>query len=943
MKKVLALVLTLSMLVGTLAVGLSAAFEFTTTEDGEKFENVYSLPLESTAGRVTYFNVKGPTTANRNLRFDLWFEKADGGIGLNFGGDNYPFVRTDRIGLKLGAEEKTIPFQFNLMQKYDVQLRTGGAPSGQTNVIIDGVTIGVIDGQLPGGADIYCGASGILMDNIRLTDGLDTQAEIDFDGTYRGGDNYEDCDKVTQIEFRHDLGKKYGVAGTETYTFAKVGENWKNEDGTFEIEFDINFISNPSTQNELKPKDNGPWITNTKIGVGVNAEGQNVDYSFQQDEWYHVKYVSLADKTEIYVNGVKVEGTFPAMSGVSINDQGYCFWPEFVKMDNLRVGKAAVIDFEADNWADVFEGNGFTQAEYVGKAVDIWEKIETSPVEGEAVILKAGYNSEKNPTPETPNWINVTEKPTYTAESYIVNFDLALYPDQENVTNFKDKYDNGTWIEFILNKMEGGDNDRVKFGDKFVGKNKDLWYYGEDVPGAPEAVKTMQPWAPGEFHNVTIYVANGTVKLYIDKQEVYSAVTGMKYFDDCTVWYVDNGSAVIDNYKVYDKDFKLQDSEFTVGDGESHFGKIADVKAEGAAFCEANGHINYWARKTDPKCYEEGTNTYTCHICGATEDKNDVPKLEHNFQGYDINRVEEDENGNTIVYSKCTKSSGCPEKKFVVLPKEDAYTGTFTMLHDFTDDMMAVQSSTSEIGFIFEDGVGRYIDSNHNYNRIKLGTNMSSSELNAGFTIGFDFTYNGTYDTGDTTSYGHLFALNVGKQALGSAQFGYNADTETFFLRSYSGAFSQIDSDPFPLIPGETYNFEVKSYTPEVMTEMPNTVLALYVNGVKVVEWTGAQAWMNCKYEEGQIDSFFFWNYGVAFDMDNFHIASYDFAWNREYQGDVDGDYCITVEDAALMRQYLAKIIDESGLAAISRADVNLDGSIDAKDQLRIRKHLAGI
>ena len=33
MKKVLALVLTLAMLVGTLAVGLSAAFEFTATED----------------------------------------------------------------------------------------------------------------------------------------------------------------------------------------------------------------------------------------------------------------------------------------------------------------------------------------------------------------------------------------------------------------------------------------------------------------------------------------------------------------------------------------------------------------------------------------------------------------------------------------------------------------------------------------------------------------------------------------------------------------------------------------------------------------------------------------------------------------------------------------------------------------------------------------------
>ena len=192
MKKVLALVLTLSMLVGTLAVGLSAAFEFTASPDGDKFENVYSVPLESTAGRVTYFHLSDPSSANRNLRFDLWFENEDGGLGVNYGSTNYPFVRIDRVGLNVGGEEKTLAFDFEVGQKYDIQLRTGGAESGKTNVIIDGQTIGAIDGQLHSGDAIYCGASGILMDNIKLTDGNDTQAEFDFDGTSRGGDTAGD-------------------------------------------------------------------------------------------------------------------------------------------------------------------------------------------------------------------------------------------------------------------------------------------------------------------------------------------------------------------------------------------------------------------------------------------------------------------------------------------------------------------------------------------------------------------------------------------------------------------------------------------------------------------------------------------------------------------------------------------------------------------------------
>ena len=119
MKKVLALVLTLAMLVGTLAVGLSAAFEYTATEGGDVFENVYSVPLESTAARVTYFQISSLSDANRNLQFDIWFESEDGFLG---GADTYgstarPVVKPNSVGIYLDGTEYTLPYTFDLYTK----------------------------------------------------------------------------------------------------------------------------------------------------------------------------------------------------------------------------------------------------------------------------------------------------------------------------------------------------------------------------------------------------------------------------------------------------------------------------------------------------------------------------------------------------------------------------------------------------------------------------------------------------------------------------------------------------------------------------------------------------------------------------------------------------------------------------------------------------------
>lgn len=402
--------------------------------------------------------------------------------------------------------------------------------------------------------------------------------------------------------------------------------------------------------------------------------------------------------------------------------------------------------------------------------------------------------------------------------------------------------------------------------------------------------------------------------------------------------YLWNCSAVIDNFYIYDaSSFEAKVSEFTINSGADSALTLSDVAAEGKTFCETNGcHINYWARKEDPKCYDMGTNTYTCWVCGNAVDEKEVPMLEHSFVDYDITRVNED----GLVYTYCNTSDGCTERRYIQLPDAADYTGAITYFHDFQDDFIR-QVGSSAWYWNIHDGIAEYTAQEENYNEIYLGSDRTGAELNEGFKIGFDFVYNGIYETPDTPQYGNTFFIRLGRgsqyTAVGDAKVGYDAVNQQFYIASDS-SFPEVRSDVYTLVPGETYNFEVEF---DMDHDAMEGVMALYVNGEKVVEMDSIDAYDYLAYpDDVNINLFLLYDFGVAMSIDNYVIGDNDFAWNRQYQGDVDGDYEVNLSDALLMRRYLAKIDGIETLVA-SRADANGDGVIDAKDQLRIRKTIA--
>lgn len=962
MKKVLALVLTLAMLLGTLAVGLSAAFEYTATEDGDVFENVYSIPLGSQAYAVTYFQVNEGTfsSANINLSFDIWFTGEDsyfGSSSAGFGSDIRPMFTPDKIGMYVNGTENTIDYDFELNTKYTLAFRTGGAEEGKTLIRVNDQDVGQVDGRIATDPTLFTQVVGVIMDNIVCSDGNNYQIQEDLeDGSWDGG--VSACDGegfVSAIEVRRDLGKKYlSVGGTEVghhYQLTKVlgadGEGNVAPYSAVTVSFDFQLLAEDSYVESWGSS--APSVYPNGISVG-HEKTPFIEHPFEINTWYYAEFVSDGAKTDAYIDGVLV-GTLD--TAICFGRDGAIanagkFWTPYNKnaaIDNVAVnGYAHTFEDSGEEYLVDLNGATITSniLEYVGEKVDIWEHIQTYDVEGEATLLKAPFNEAKDPnSEENMLYLDFSYDAGTLNDSYIMSFDLAIYPDKETMTT-EDKTENGSWMDWIVRIGKDGsgnaqffDDDRIKIGNKFVGKNKDLYYYGEEAPGS--AVQDMQPWAAGEFHNVTLQVSNGTATIYLDKTEVYSVPVSANQIDTLGIMYLWNCSVIIDNFYIYDaKTFEPKVEGFVAnGSGGDSAVTLSDVTAEGATFCETNGcHINYWARKEDPKCYDMGTNTYTCWVCGNAVDEKEVSMLEHHFAKYDITRVNEE----GLVYTYCDESEGCTERRYIQLPEATDYTGAITYFHDFQDDFITHLDNASW-NWTIADGVSSFVEGNDlNYNQFPLEGNRTGAELNEGYKISFDFIYNGIYETTDTPRYGNTFYIRVGRQLIGDAKVGYDAVNQQFYIAS-DAAFPEIRGEVYPLVAGETYNFEV------VLGAMDHdnfsSALELYVNGEKVLEMDPMDAYLYLAYEDSaEIGMFLMYNFGVAMSIDNFVVGDNDFAWNRQYQGDVDGDYAITLSDALLMRKYLAKIDGIETLVA-SRADANVDGVIDAKDQLRIRKAIA--
>ncbi len=772
----------------------------------------------------------------------------------------------------------------------------------------------------------WCGG-GILVsiDNIIVADAAGTAiwTENFNDGTFdkKYGDGNGIISAKTAEE-RVALGNYYALANTNG-AYTELPD--PNSNGA-SVSFDYYQVDSATKINGAIVAGNAtyyaPTISATAVGIGEKT----VAYNFKNNTWYTIDLDSTsaaakaAGGTIVYVDGVKI-GTVDAKIGSTPLMTAYGIGVDNFKMyyHNEDGSKNVYFNENFEDGSVDFKN----EASYTITAFEpapekaLIDYVPVTAAEGSAMLI--------NSNGEYATFFTGDFTAT---QNRAISFNLALIPNATSDASKPVYFE--TWSNVATR--------RWIVGSTFTGRDED---------------RTQFDWGETtveNFHQVTYIFKNGRGYIYVDGTQVYEGAQG-ELFANMQIFAVWNGSAIIDNLAIYDTADLSGDTfpvikahtdanDFTSnGEGAKCDYRNVELKAT-AEFCGASGHIYGPTEITKTAtCFAEGELTTKCAICGAVMMTEPIAMTAHSWTSYDKNRL--DDNGLTYVYCH---NDGCTEKRYSTVPAADSYTGSYYQYSDFQDDMYNVlDKGLSSKTWEYTDGKLAFTEAkgnSQNYNSIQPLVTVPTNN----WSMSFDVVYNGSFDTNDTTSYGHRFNFWFGGSNGISLEAGYDADAKALFLRnekSYGATGIDNFSIPFEMVVGESYNFQIRYDTARV-DEYYAGVYFL-VNGAVVASWVDngdafdASASYDLPYSNSELGEVIIRNFGIAMDIDNLVIGDKDFAWNRTYAGDLDGDYTITTNDALLMRKTLAKIDVD---ALTSRMDANGDGAINALDQLTIRKAL---
>jgi len=848
----------------------------------------------------------------------------------------------------IGSADSTLAYDFQADTWYDLKWVVEG---GDTAVYVNGEHVGNL-GSAMSSKLYFTACYDFAVSDFKLWQGEELKYHVDYNdldaaAAVFAAQGATDPSRIMTIETEgesYDLGLKYLDATYEEYY------TWLKDCDGSHVEFDFSPAKAESYISNFTDS-----ITLTTTGAGVGGESVNFAEALVAGEWYHIEYVGDGSSTAIYLDGAYVGTVNKAVCANSIG--GHIGW---LAIDNLNIGGniddfedgVALENFSKDGGPDIvsdYEFEGFVEPEdpYVSLGMDV------AP-EGDAMIVADeldGYGC---------LYVKHEGKGFDISRGNVVySFDLALVSNDHRgdpYSSEKDPDGSQTWFEIWRDTASrrfkvGFDKENDQFSG-FAGDNDSLvgFDWGE--------------FTATNFHNVVVVFDNMKAHMYIDGVLLYEGPAGSAGVDstrNSTLYAIVGGSAIIDNFTMYDPDLNLLTTEFLGGSAENNGG--LDIQPYGwtvGADCDVNGHVfGSIDVTTQETCYSLGEDTKYCAICGEGYAHVDRAMIDHNYARYDINRT-----ADGLIYTYC-QNDGCVGKKFVT-PTDEAYTGTMSVYLDMSDDMAKVFPASDApnlfANFSFADGVATTSEATYlqNYSRFDMDRFANNAPKSKDWSVTFDLTYNSTWDTDDVinSGYEHYSLYMLGGNNAAFVTLNFEKDYVKISPNTYSNPSVTVIKEAYDFVEGETYNvqFSFKQY--EVVIDEweedgewivwsePAVDFYVTINGVDVICYDYANLesdTLGISYENGEssFPGFFNQNFGVNYSIDNFVVATSDFDWTeRTYVGDVDGDNYLTANDALCMRKLLAKVIDDSALAT-SRMDANADGAINAKDQLTIRKALA--
>ena len=851
-----------------------------------------------------------------------------------------PVINVDAGTISFNGAPSTLNYDFADNTWYTVQYKVVG---DTTTVFVNGEEVGSIAKYmrpLVYGTMYRCWISEFVY--------------TDLDGNFKWGDDFEDgtddlfggvIEEVYVEGDRYDLGNYYWsfnyMDGYGHYLHPDVNLTGKD------VAFDFQFNSLTATDGNVNSAANwgNMFVLDLQAGkVGVNSG--MLDYSFKADTWYHVEFINDGDSTAIYVDGALV-GTVNA-----VFDERWGGGLHGIDIDNLQIGDYFE-DFEDQDFANKSDTAGAAVAyEFVEPpVVDPYTVLDNGAAEGDAKMFTTNKADGG-----TSYFYNPGDYPDVKSSKTVYAFDLALVANDANGLAEAGK----TW--FGIWRDTGGKRFKVGFD---VNNTQLTGFAGE---GDAVVGFDWGEFTATNFHDVIMIFKGTKATIYIDGVKLYEGASGTPGINGsgATLFEVVNGTAIIDNFAVYAPDTcELLYEGFGELSSNGNFDKAYDWTIGGD--CDANQCIyGHTERTSEPTCYSEGVDTRYCAICGEAMKEDSVAMVDHKYANYDINRTE-----NGLIYTHC-RNNGCVEKRFVT-PTDEAYTGTIYAYFDMQDDFMSVLDAKSESEpywghvFVYENGVATADARNYpgSYSKFSLDNALAAKVDGKDWSLNFDFTYNGTWDTDDNINSGYEHYLTFMLCGKNSVWLIFNMDKMTITVTGNKHAgYNLVEEDcKYNFVEGGTYNVQISYWQHEIIDPddpegwmdddgkmQYNYVLdcGLYVtiNNETVIAYDYANMGYDCQsIAFSDSDSLFRTtyqqNFGVDYSIDNFVIGTHDFAWTeRCYEGDVNGDNYLDSLDAVAMRQYLAKVIDGSTLEH-TRWDINADGEINAKDQLALRKMLA--
>ncbi|MBQ7714430.1 MAG: dockerin type I repeat-containing protein [Clostridia bacterium] len=896
-----------------------ALISTSTTLQVNKNVNLYAVAnkvLDTTVGEGTYVYCGDINLgAGSIVEFDLWLAEGMGTYSEAWG-LAWASLHTDRLGVGGASVSATLAPE----TWYTVRFEVG---SGETEIFLDGTSVGTVASQLD---KFAFGIEGAKIDNIHIVNANDQEYNQNFEGYavgtdvmgrwYFAGDGAGSSQvSAIQVPVESDLGMKYAYYDNDNaiYFFVNGPKNV-----TAKWEFDAQIFADTDC--------GYPWLDTPGPGLaidGVGVGGDRLAYTFTDGEWYHIVLDSTGGNgTDVYVDGALVGTVNTAI------DAFYCGNGTHLGIDNLAVvadNFDVFSDFEDGTFGPALHSDGGAlilnydfDVTPLEPEKDIFDYIETDTPGGNAYILGGGYDYAvgQSSTNVPSNYFDLSGCAPG-AHEYVINFDLALVPETDS--------SGYTYMEIWSNEAQNGwcvGNERV--GRTYNGRTDQDFVAYEDWGTADKDT----------FHNVTYVFRGAQAYIYIDEVLVYNyGCPTNQTWDNNVVGHVWNGTAIIDNFKVYrytDSNI-LQPNEleevYTTFSGEDH---VRAIDLDAADFCASNGHIQeHTTRTLDPLCEATGTDVTYCAVCGQEAKTTVVPALGHSWPNY-FNGVQK---GDGEWSWACKR--GCGATVSTTVPED--YDGELYMFLDFADAIV-VQNVADIFHSDYDEyvdeanGVGIYPEGNGNtYNLFYI-----PQAIHDAYTVSFDIRLDGLYDTNDTESYGHMVEFWFGGPNGMRNHLGYNFDNNMFFLKDDSGSEQFYPTEEYEyFVPddGEFHQIMLKVFVGEKdeYDEYDEVWVALYLDGEEIIVFD------DLDYTPGSIPTTVDWavirDFGVACAIDNFAIGDIDFQIPFEapvLRGDIDGDGVITSKDAREFKKILAGLRDEP--EDIRIADINGDGNITSQD-----------